>query len=663
MDNKRKSSIANGDAGTPDRAAKRRRLEEEFGDLSNGESSRSTTAYGLNMLETIRATTDKNGRAVAPIFEKLPSKSSNPDYYKKVRLPLSLELLEKKLRNHEYATLSALESDFKRLVQNAKEINPRTSEAFNDAERIRKAVSNLMVKTNPAYKSGNYQAVPTPLPPSPGRGGADQDEDAPGEEDDAGMTAEDADADEDEAADDEPELEPVKRGRRGGRPSRGAAVSTPKASRSSSAQVVEHEGFKGLSFQQAQEKIVTDVLQKRDESGEYQYFEAFTFLPPRSLKDYYEIIAEPLSLKALHKQVRGQHGRNDATGVSDFKTWSQFEDQASLLWKNAYHYNEDGSEISELARELETYFKGLLKEAKRHVQEPPQPKIKLKVPQNVQTPAHPKKITIHVAGGKDSAAGSPAPATAQSAEGDTPRNGTPIGRNPFSGAAIINHSQLEKTRSMSTSVPPPSPSVAGAVKPEETARQSPSIPPPGPAMITQQQFAPMTHPVSNGTPVPPPPPKLSTAEILEAQKYRVHPIKETEALISRLVISSNPSLALDKPLDITISASTTETQQELVFNAPASYFRLQLRPHIAHFLEEQQREWRLNVTHDFQRLYPLPAAPEKRSLPVFDVTLRYGTNRFEIALVAALPKGEKGPHGLGMEMEKIVVHFNLLKHH
>jgi hypothetical protein len=76
-------------------------------------------------------------------------------------------------------------------------------------------------------------------------------------------------------------------------------------------------------------------------------------LPPRSLKDYYEVIAEPLSLKALQKQVRGQHGRGEATYVSDFKTWAALEDQASLIWKNAYHYNEDGSEIFSLAQELE----------------------------------------------------------------------------------------------------------------------------------------------------------------------------------------------------------------------------------------------------------------------------------------------------------------------
>lgn len=134
-------------------------------------------------------------------------------------------------------------------------------------------------------------------------------------------------------------------------------------------------------------------------------------------------------------------------------------------------------------------------------------------------------------------------------------------------------------------------------------------------------------------------------------------------MITKLIISSHPSLQLESRLGITIPASTTETQQELVFNAPSSHFRLQLRPQVAPFLEEQQREWKLNVMHDFTRLYPSAAPSDRRNEPVFDVTLRYGTNRLEVGLVAALPKGEKGPHGLNMEMEKFVVHFNLLKHH
>ncbi|ORY54552.1 Bromodomain-containing protein [Pseudomassariella vexata] len=708
MENKRKVSGVNGfEAGSGadiDRAAKRRKLQEEFGDLSKGETAQSTKAYGLNILESIRATTDKNGRPVSPFFERLPTKAENPEYYKKIRLPLSLEIIERKLNKHEYPNLSALEGDFKRLVSNAKETNTRQSEVFGDAERVRKAVSNLMVKFNPAYKAGNYQAVATPLPPTPDPDEVNGEEDAEGEEEDVemqpapdrdahGEADDDAEADEDKSEEDaegsdeeDDEPEPVVRKRRPGRPPKNATSTTPKPSRSGSAHgktdsQYENTSYKGLTFQQAQEKIVEDTIRVKDDGGDWQYFEPFIYLPPRSLKDYYEIIAEPMSLKALQKQVRGQHGRGEATGVSDFKGWAAFEDQASLIWKNAYHYNEDGSEIFSMAQELEEHFKRLVKEAKRYVLEPPQPKIKLKIPQSAETPpVHSKKITIHV-GGKVSAAGSPAPPTVQSGEADGARNGTPLARNPFGGsnAAAVNLSQLEKARSLSVSGASPSPSVAGgAVKPEEPARQSPAIPAQVSSMTTQQQFAPMGQapaPAPNGVaaplpPPPPPPPKRTAADILEAQKYRPHGFKVTEALMPQVVIRSHPDLhssnnrmenRLENRLAITLYASDVESQQELVFNAPARYYRLQLHPIIAPFLEAQQREWKLNVTQNFSRVYPILSPEDKRNEPVFDINLHYGSNRLEVSLVAALPKGEKGPHGLGMEMEKFVVFFNLIK--
>jgi len=75
-------------------------------------------------------------------------------------------------------------------------------------------------------------------------------------------------------------------------------------------------------------------------------------LPPRSLKEYFSIIQNPLSLKGLQKLVRGIHGRNPATGVSEFKGWAAFEEKASLLWENAHYFNEEGSEIYNLATEL-----------------------------------------------------------------------------------------------------------------------------------------------------------------------------------------------------------------------------------------------------------------------------------------------------------------------
>jgi len=58
-------------------------------------------------------------------------------------------------------------------------------------------------------------------------------------------------------------------------------------------------------------------------------------------------------LKKVQKRVKGIHGKGAGTGVSDFKSWTEFEEEASLIWMNAYHYNEDGSDIYMLAKELE----------------------------------------------------------------------------------------------------------------------------------------------------------------------------------------------------------------------------------------------------------------------------------------------------------------------
>ncbi|KAI0190941.1 Bromodomain-containing protein [Xylaria flabelliformis] len=659
MESKRKASGANGldVAADNDRAAKRRKLIEEYGDLTNGETNESTTAYGLNILESIRATTDKNGRSVSPYFETLPSRSGNSQYYKKIRLPLSLEVIERKLKERRYSTLSSLESDFKRLVSNAKETNDRNSTIFSDAERVRKAVSNLMVKHNPAYKAGNYQAVPTPLPPTPEPddneevdGQADEDtnvqatkeddaesaSEGDGDDDDAEAENEqEEDEEEDEGQDEDEEEEEgndndsQRRRRRGSswrktdpEPSRDSATpiqrSTTRAGKAD--HYYESVPFTGLSFQQAQEKIVEELIRKKEESDDYPYFEPFIYLPPRTLKDYYEVIAEPLSLKKLQKQVRGQHGRLEATYVSDFKGWAAFEDQASLIWKNAYHYNEDGSEIFAMAQELEEMFQELLKEAKENVPEPPQPKIKLKLPQVAETPGHPKKITIHV-GGKNSVTGSPAPATAQSGESEVTRNGTPVNRNPFGGASSagtsVSLSQLEKARSMSASVGPPSPSVMGVTKTEDTLQTAP-IPRPQVTPTVFQHFVPVVMngpaPTVNGTtpqyqqtlpqapPPPPPAPKRSATDILEAQKYRPQPIRETEALMPRLVITTHPSLQVENKLFMTFLASATEYQQEIVVNAPLSHFRLQLKPQVATFLEPEHREWKLHVIHDTSRI-------------------------------------------------------------
>lgn len=68
------------------------------------------------------------------------------------------------MQDFEYDTLEGLESDLKRMVQNAKDYNNSKSSIFEDAERIRKALSNFMPKHNPAYLREDYRAYPTPIP-------------------------------------------------------------------------------------------------------------------------------------------------------------------------------------------------------------------------------------------------------------------------------------------------------------------------------------------------------------------------------------------------------------------------------------------------------------------------------------------------------------------
>lgn len=60
-----------------------------------------------------------------------------------------------------------------------------------------------------------------------------------------------------------------------------------------------------------------------------------------------------MSLKSVQKRTRGQHGRNPPTNVTDFKSWDAFEEEVSFIWRNARDYNEDGSDMYELANELE----------------------------------------------------------------------------------------------------------------------------------------------------------------------------------------------------------------------------------------------------------------------------------------------------------------------
>lgn len=217
-------------------------------------------------------------------------------------MPVSLRVIERRLHRQEFANMTELESWLKRMVMNAKEYYPKHSTTFEDAERVRKATSNYMVKTNPAYKKiPNYAATPCPIPPDydvdaeleledmpsevaagevqarppPTQGFAQQRKQEAGEEDAEGedeeMTDADADGEADEDADaDEAEAD-ISRGsntrivlkRRNAR-SRDTE-NTPSSAGDKGETQYSEVPYQGLNFQQAQEKIVDALMRRQDE--------------------------------------------------------------------------------------------------------------------------------------------------------------------------------------------------------------------------------------------------------------------------------------------------------------------------------------------------------------------------------------------------------------
>ena len=273
-------------------------------------------------------------------------------------------MTQNKLLRREYASLSEVESDCKRLVVNAKTYNDRKTLAFDDAERVRKTASNFMVKHNPAYKAGGYSAQPTPLPDEATSAGSYmQAATRPSADAVPASTARFT-----AACPVSLSLSPPRRRSQSGRgaqtlpphrwpppqlPRRlrrrkwmhpGMLFSKPKTASSASSSTTltpEYESRARLSHALTLSRT------------ELQIFVPFINLPNRSLRDYYQLIKRPTSLSGIQKKIRGVVGRGRPTNVTEFKTWAAFEEEVSFIWRNACEYNEDESDMFNLANEFE----------------------------------------------------------------------------------------------------------------------------------------------------------------------------------------------------------------------------------------------------------------------------------------------------------------------
>ncbi|EME79415.1 uncharacterized protein MYCFIDRAFT_90064 [Pseudocercospora fijiensis CIRAD86] len=604
---------------------------------ANGDGNLSAVQrVGFKLITQLSKASDKTNRPITDAFQELPSREELPEYYQVTRLPIAIDTIKEKLQKDAYPTVSALESDFKRMIQNAKDYNEPKSIIYEDAERIRKLIYNFMKVNNPEYsRNPNYSAVATPIP----------DATAP------------------------PSLTKITLTNGAHAKENYKPVQSREAAKDESASKDANMDFTGKSFQEAQEMICAEAIQYTDEDG-MAIFTPFVYLPSRKLEDYYKVIRHPVSIKGVQKLVKGVHGRNPPTGHTDFKTWDQFEQEVSFIWRNARDYNEDGSDMYQLANEFEAYFKSRLAEAKEKVEEPASTRLRLGGPK----PPQKTGITLNLSQHR----GSPTPGVSVDNEA--------LARQRAMVQAGANGHQAQQRPTPTTNgvvKPSPQPTAPDAPRPPSSA-QLPA--PPGGAFRNEKmstmspapQQALPAHPLTNGM-MPPPlmrPPSGSpfpAGMAAHAPSYHYappHALPQTalrnypasQALLPVVKLSTHPQLRnITTPYSLDITPHATLSHQSTTITLPSTHYYLSIAPTISRELAVG-RAYKLfvsvNGTRLTQRDTQFHADTGKRT-HVYEGSLAQGVNRIEIECAAA-KIGENGD-GKGLDVEKVTVFANLLR--
>ncbi|KAH7408350.1 Bromodomain-containing protein [Phaeosphaeria sp. MPI-PUGE-AT-0046c] len=714
MESAAKRKAASAAVGEGDgRPAKRQKVPAES-NASTG-SAAFTKTKGLQFLDSLKAAKDKTGRPIATHFLTLPAKNEVPGYYEHVKLPIAIDTIEKKLQDGEYPSLAQVESDAKRMVNNAKSFNDKKSIIYEDAERLRKTASNWMTKHNPSYKDQNYAAIATPIP---------------GEENSTPGRSQPRVASTPRAAHSPSTPETADRPRRAAAATQASTPAPSKLRHSASARQLAEDNtdFDGKTFQQAQEQIVQELIDYVEPESGLPIFAPFVNLPSRSLKDYYALIKEPMSLAHVRKKVQGVVGRDQPTGQTLLTSWDQLEAAMSLIWKNARDYNEDGSEIHNVSLELEEFFNKRLAEAKAKVEQPPQPRVKLTMSNATPAPKQQLRLRLNkqspesdrnTPGARSSATpgvivDSDALQRQQRHVLDSvhgPRSsraspqakfGTPVPSNPFTGnkGATSVIAPLSSAQTKTAGSPPATNGVKqdinspalSAIRPSSTAPDSQShqlsIPPqshhpimapprptsgsPYPNGIGGQHSAAANGHYQQPTYVPP------TA--LRMDINRKVPLKSVdEALMPKITLNTHPALNSSKPWSLDIFAHKEKTEYSVTCMVLPTNSYLQITPNIPIALTN--RLYRIFVSVNGNKTYEVNRVPvtagingsspgpgyesgKKKGEPVFEAKLVGGVNRIEVELVAE--KEHKGaPESSNpkdqIEVEKCTIYLNLTR--
>lgn len=519
-------------------------------------------------------------------------------------MPISINEIEKNLHQGKYHNMTVLESDLKRMVQNAKDYNTSGSQIFEDAERIRKALSNFMPKHNPAYQDPDYRAIPTPIP-----------EHLIQKLRDASMSGSEA-------------------------PSIKLRINAGGPRRRSNAPAESVEDGPAEDLEEVHLELLDELSAQEDAVN-------FEEKPSRrEIPHYYRIIKQPTSINDVRKKV--QKGQ--------ITTWQDFAREIRLIWSNAKEYNEPDSSIYNMADSLEAFFEEKLQA--RGVPPKVVPRLSLK------TASQPRQLKLKVGTPTPTANGSTytvdqgalqrqklALATAldrTSHREPAPKTSTPaptIQSESRRSVSIVDQETptagFNGTVAKITEPAPPSGSSAQLNIPAPTlegepprAQLQPSVYP-TPTSLTNGHGGTVPQPNAN---MPPQPGIFKESTNPVDRKHRDPHKSASDALLQSVIYMTNPLIPPDPRWRLIRHASPTKTQVSYYTYLPSTYSSLRIIPELHHSLKSGNRKFKLFVLNNGTIL---PASPDVAGGGVYDLHLLPGENVVTVEAIAALPEGER----------------------
>ncbi|XP_048211816.1 protein polybromo-1 isoform X13 [Perognathus longimembris pacificus] len=251
------------------------------------------------LYDTVRNCRNNQGQLIAEPFFHLPSKKKYPDYYQQIKMPISLQQIRTKLKNQEYETLDHLECDLNLMFENAKRYNVPNSAIY---KRVLKLQQVMQAKKKELARRDDI------------------------EDGDSMISS--------------------------------ATSDTGSAKRKRNTHDSEMLGLRRLSSKknirkQRMKILFNVVLEAREPGSGRRLCDLFMVKPSKKdYPDYYKIILEPMDLKIIEHNIRNDKYSGEEGMIEDMK----------LMFRNARHYNEEGSQVYNDAHILEKLLKDKRKE-------------------------------------------------------------------------------------------------------------------------------------------------------------------------------------------------------------------------------------------------------------------------------------------------------------